>query len=236
MGTYDLHMAELETAAVRRWIQPQQFREGNHGRVSGTIRTVLDVGSGSGYWARRMFEGFDCTRCTEYEGVAERRADIRALPFPDSSFSVVHARRVVSNLPPAERAGAIAELCRVARRAVLLVDVFKEPHDRVQALRESLGLPRLPKGIGAGPLDLELLPHDRAVIPGDTGPRVPGQIQSWAPIGASYYLWTRCFLARAQAAGGLSGTVPWDHPARTLYPEYHDAAKYAVHRMYVIKP
>ncbi|HVM31055.1 MAG TPA: methyltransferase domain-containing protein [Candidatus Limnocylindrales bacterium] len=45
------------------------------------------------------------------------------LAYPDDSFDIVHASLVLHHLEPPEAAGLLAEMCRVARRAVIVNDL-----------------------------------------------------------------------------------------------------------------
>ena len=57
----------------------------------------------------------------EHPGLTFRRADGRALPFPDASFDVVHSSAVLEHVGSADnQATFVSELVRVARRVVFL--------------------------------------------------------------------------------------------------------------------
>lgn len=99
---------------------------------------VLDVGGGHGQLAAPLIDrGFDVTVAGSDEvcrrrlddllprgSFAFRACDLLRLPFPDRSFDVVLAFRLIAHAPRWRE--LIAEMCRVARRAV----VFDYPDSR----------------------------------------------------------------------------------------------------------
>jgi SAM-dependent methyltransferase len=115
---------------------------------AGPDRTVLDVGTGTGRAALLLARtgaqvtGVDASR--EMLAVAERRAadagaaiqfvtgDAHALDFPDRSFDTAVSLRVLMHTPEWRR--CLAELCRVARRQV----VVDYPSARSVAVIESV--------------------------------------------------------------------------------------------------
>lgn len=115
------------------------LRHAFHGNYAAPImqpRAILDVGTGTGRWAREMAVQFPyahvigldiVTPPTEEDPRAER-ADTRpanyrfvqanaleGLPFPDASFDFVHMRLMVLALPANRWAFVIGELARVTR-------------------------------------------------------------------------------------------------------------------------
>lgn len=93
---------------------------------------LLDVGSGSegissllprGWSATAVDANFDDyapARPPRRLAAHQRLGDVRALPFEDSSFTVVTAVDLLEHLAPEDRATAVAEICRVSRsRAVI---------------------------------------------------------------------------------------------------------------------
>jgi ubiquinone/menaquinone biosynthesis C-methylase UbiE len=100
--------------------------------------SLLDVGCGQGQASQRfpvkfgvaVYVGLDIAS----DSVREARAfhpgstflcgNILALPFRDKSFDVVHSSYLFHHLQPERRAEAITEQLRVARRAVILEDLF----------------------------------------------------------------------------------------------------------------
>jgi ubiquinone/menaquinone biosynthesis C-methylase UbiE len=97
-------------------------------------QSFLDAGCGEGFVARRLIDaapGISLTGCDVSEGALEiaARANPEArfvngsvvdLPFPDRSFDVVGCFEVLEHLPEGLPRRALAELGRVARRAIVL--------------------------------------------------------------------------------------------------------------------
>ncbi len=101
--------------------------------------SVLDVGTGSGDFARRMARSARVIAAElhprvlavarrELASVAAVRvieADARALPLPDGAVDVAHASLLLHHLDPDDACAALAELRRVARRAVVVNDLHR---------------------------------------------------------------------------------------------------------------
>jgi ubiquinone/menaquinone biosynthesis C-methylase UbiE len=103
---------------------------GNHyiAPISSTLRTILDVGTGTGIWADQMarlfphtvvvgldialssFKGSPSENCFLCQGNV-----LTGLPFPDAFFSFTHQRLLVAAIPAKEWPGVIRELIRVTR-------------------------------------------------------------------------------------------------------------------------
>ena len=110
-------------------------------RVLGALRglvpaDVLDIGSGRGAFLWPLLDAFPSVPITAFDRLPYRVADIQAvtdggvanlravqgdateLPFEDAQFDVVTLLEVLEHIPDTGR--ALQEVCRVARRAVLL--------------------------------------------------------------------------------------------------------------------
>lgn len=92
------------------------------------IRTILDVGCGTGLWAReraREFPGAQVTGVDVESHVPSlphlanfhfQQANILdGLPFPNASFDFVHQRLLVGAIPALKWPAVLQELCRVTR-------------------------------------------------------------------------------------------------------------------------
>jgi SAM-dependent methyltransferase len=102
-------------------------------------RTALDVATGGGNVARRLREaGLEVVTCDPSPGM---RPDVichaEDLPFANGSFEVVTCRTAQHHF--ADVAGAVAEMARVSRDGVLLVDtVFRgDDLERAEKLRDA---------------------------------------------------------------------------------------------------
>lgn len=96
-------------------------------------RDVLEVGCGTGLVLARVArvarnaEGVDLSpgmlEHARARGLRVREGDATALPFPDASFDVVYAFKVLAHVPDVDR--AIAEMVRVVRPGGhVLVEVY----------------------------------------------------------------------------------------------------------------
>jgi ubiquinone/menaquinone biosynthesis C-methylase UbiE len=100
---------------------------------------VLDIGAGSGDFARRLIRrravrvivgdsraeilAMARRNLAGTKGVEFVEADVRALPLLDGAVDVVHASLLLHHLPPAEAVDAFREMRRVARQAVVVNDL-----------------------------------------------------------------------------------------------------------------
>lgn len=106
--------------------------------------TVLDAGTGSGDFVRRLAGRRPRARIIAFDvhpqvlAVARRnlsdtnhvtllQADVRTIPLPDASVDVAHASLLVHHLDPADVVTALRELRRVARRGVVVNDLRRGP-------------------------------------------------------------------------------------------------------------
>jgi ubiquinone/menaquinone biosynthesis C-methylase UbiE len=101
--------------------------------------SVVDVGTGSGDFARRLLERRPAQITavdlrSEVLEIAARnlrgrdevtllQADARALPLADDTADVVHASLLIHHFDPADAVSALREMRRVARRGVVVNDL-----------------------------------------------------------------------------------------------------------------
>ena len=132
--------------------------------------TALDVATGGGHVARRLREsGVRVVTCDPAPGMGPDvicRAE--ELPFADSSFDVVTCRTAAHHF--ADPAAAVAEMARVARHRVLIVDTLNmgDAAEQAEKLRDpshvrNYSLEEWRAFLAAAGLDLEeevVLPHE----------------------------------------------------------------------------
>ncbi len=210
MGTKDFHLAGLETEESKAAMPGAQ--------------TVLDVGSGSGFWADQLWDHrtSDVTKIDLHgdSHFSVLEGDILDIPFTDNSFDLVHARRVVTNVPSKKQLRALSELKRVSARWVVLVDTFRAQRSNINLARTQAGLSTLGSpNEGNGGLYLS-----------DVHATLGNPINNIA-LGAAYYMWTRLTLpiiTRKETSYNAS-------ELRRAYPAIskRQADLFGVHRMLV---
>ena len=143
---------DLDPAELRRNLREMAMLNRLPGGVGASLRavsglldgradaSVLDVGIGSGDFARRLARtrpgvaivGIDLRaevlevarrNLADTNGVALLVGDARAIPLPDASVDVAHASLLVHHLDPDEVVSALHEMRRVARRGVVVNDL-----------------------------------------------------------------------------------------------------------------
>ena len=104
-----------------------------------TDATVLDVGTGSGDFVRRLVRErplrvLACDLRPEVMAIASRnlagldnveviRADARSLPFDDGAVEVTHASLLLHHLDPPDAVAALREMRRVAHEGIVINDL-----------------------------------------------------------------------------------------------------------------
>ena len=90
---------------------------------------VLDVGCGSGHtlaelamFRRIRCVGVDVAAAVAFPGIEARAFDGRRLPFPDQSFDVTLLCFVLHHVTPADARALLAEVTRVTRRRLLVLE------------------------------------------------------------------------------------------------------------------
>jgi SAM-dependent methyltransferase len=135
-------MTDIWSERAALYVESDAHREGKDldllvGWAAGA-RTALDVATGGGHVARRLrAEGMTVVTCDPAPGmhpdVVCRAED---LPFADSSFDLVTCRTAAHHFPAPGT--AVAEMARVARDQVLLVDTLNmgEAAEEAETLRD----------------------------------------------------------------------------------------------------
>lgn len=121
---------------------------------------VLDAGTGSGHFPRRLRRALTDARVTAVDSHPEvlaiarhnlrgtdevtlLHADVRALPVFDASLDVAHASLLLHHLEPDDVVATLAELRRVSRRGVVINDLRR---GRVAVAVSSLTVLALARG------------------------------------------------------------------------------------------
>ncbi len=121
------------------------------------VSSLLDAGCGSGIFLNALSNnrpairtmGFDRSEAAlKYVNVEKRIGDITAINFPDSSFDCVSCLEVLEHLPVAVYENALNELCRVAKKYILISVPFEE--------RLEEGMNRCPNCLSTFNVDLHL--------------------------------------------------------------------------------
>jgi ubiquinone/menaquinone biosynthesis C-methylase UbiE len=143
--------AELDPAELRANLREMAMLNRLPGGMTESVRavngllngqsepTVLDIGAGSGDFARRLVRerqvevvvgdvrdevlGIARRNLATTGGVRFLQADVRDLPLADGSVDVSHASLLLHHLEPAEVVRAFREMRRVARAGVVINDL-----------------------------------------------------------------------------------------------------------------
>jgi SAM-dependent methyltransferase len=146
-----LDAAELDPAELRTNLREMAMLNRLPGGIGESVRavnallngrpdaSVLDIGAGSGDFARRLARERPVDVMVgdsrdEVLAIAKRnlantnrvtflQADVRALPLADDAVDVVHASLLLHHLDPADAVVALREMRRVARTAVVINDL-----------------------------------------------------------------------------------------------------------------
>jgi len=128
-------LEEMNRLDFQHFLLRQTFK-GNFAAPIGEPRSILDVGSGTGRWAREMAQLFPSARVVGLDvnpppadtaaeaGVNEPLPPnyefaagnvLESIPFPDASFDFVHMRLLVLAIPHDRWPYVVSELVRVTR-------------------------------------------------------------------------------------------------------------------------
>ena len=100
--------------------------------MPGDVKTILDVGCGSGFVINSLSAKYDCTGLdiseTALEQVKVKKivGSADALPFPDNSFDLLMINDVLEHLPEPVFRKTLSELRRVTKKYILVTVPFME--------------------------------------------------------------------------------------------------------------
>jgi len=192
-----------------------------HGSMS-----ILDIGCGNGYTTLRLHEAFpqhsflggdlspEMIRVARESGHASGSLGENSIRFEvldvcdlrqyESSFDIVLSVRCLINLPSSElQWAALKQIWHALRRhgQCILIENFQDPQERLNRVREELGLPPIP-----------VRWHNRYFNESELVKRCENlfEVSESVPITSTYYLITRVVYSKLCQ---LEGRVPgYDHP------------------------
>lgn len=115
------------------------------------LRTVLDIGTRDGYYARMMTEHFEAVTAIDleqptfsFDRVETAVGDVTRLNFPDNSFDCVFCAEVLEHIPALE--AACAEIQRVTRHAAVIGVPYRQDLRVARTTCQSCGKTNPPYG------------------------------------------------------------------------------------------
>ncbi|MBI3683838.1 MAG: methyltransferase domain-containing protein [Acidobacteria bacterium] len=165
--------------------------------------TALDVGAASGDMGQALRRAFPCStvvsldcslRNLEAASAPKLAADAFAMPFPPSSFDLVYSSLFLHHFPDDQVVGLLAGMRRLARRAVIAIDLVRHPFARIflPATRPLFGWHEItlhdgPVSVEAGflPRELEALARQAGLAGARVRSHIPWfRLSISAPIGS----------------------------------------------------